>query len=134
VEFLRILFLVRSCLYHILTKSRGFSVTSISTFMCMICRFITLVLRRTFKAVLISWTWICSVCMNGRLWMVLSWIRWRVIVISRCRVDIPPPTLLIGSEFFNVVPKVGHYKKVCQKVYWILPSLRPHESHIPVRS
>jgi hypothetical protein len=24
-----------------------------------------------------------------------------------------------------------HFKKVCQKVYWILPSLRPHTSHTP---
>jgi hypothetical protein len=39
---------------HILTKSRGLSGISVFTFMCMICRLITLVLRRTFKAVLIS--------------------------------------------------------------------------------
>jgi hypothetical protein len=57
-----------------------------------------------------------------------------LIVISRCRVDIPPPTLLIGSDVINVVPKVNnlgfvmnqrltataYFKKVCQKVYWIL--------------
>jgi hypothetical protein len=66
-------------------------------------------------------------------------------VISRCRVDIPPPTLLIGSGVTKVVHKVNnlgfvlnerltatyHFKKVCQKVYWILRSLRPHASHTP---
>jgi hypothetical protein len=49
-------------------------------------------------------------------------------VISRCRVDVPPPTLLIGSVVIKVVPKVDnlglvlnerptatdHFKKVCQ--------------------
>jgi ribonucleases P/MRP protein subunit RPP40 len=59
---------------------------------------------------------------------------------SRCRVDIPPLTLLIGSDVIKIVPKVNniglvlnerltatdHFKKVCQKVYWILRSLRPH--------
>jgi hypothetical protein len=62
-----------------------------------------------------------------------------VIVISRCMVDIPPPTLLIGSDVIKVVPKVNnenlmatdHFKKVCQKVYWILHSLRPYASHTP---
>jgi hypothetical protein len=48
-------------------------------------------------------------------------------VISRCRVDIPPPTLLIGSDVIKVVHKVNnlgfvlnegltatdHFKKVC---------------------
>jgi hypothetical protein len=66
-------------------------------------------------------------------------------VISRCRVDIPTPTLLIGSDIINVVPKVNnlafvlneshmatdHFNKVCQKVYWILRYLRPHASHTP---
>jgi hypothetical protein len=46
----------------------------------------------------------------------------------------------IGSDVIKVVPKVNnlgfvlnerltaidHFKKVCQKVYWILRSLRPH--------
>jgi hypothetical protein len=32
----------------------------------------------------------------------------QVIVISRCRVNIPPPTLLIGSVFSKVVPKVNN--------------------------
>jgi hypothetical protein len=66
-------------------------------------------------------------------------------VISRCWVDIPPPTQLIGSDVIKVVPKVNnlgfvlnerltatdHFKKVCQKVYLILRSLRPHSSHTP---
>jgi hypothetical protein len=70
----------------------------------------------------------------------------QVIVISRCRFDIPPPTLLIGSDVIKVVPKVNnlgfvlnerltatdHFKKVCQKVYWILRSLKPHASHTPL--
>jgi hypothetical protein len=66
-------------------------------------------------------------------------------VICRCRVDIPPPTLLIGFHVIMVVPKVNsldfvlnerltvtdHFKKVCQKVYWILRFLRQHASHTP---
>jgi hypothetical protein len=54
VEFLRDLFLVRSCLYHILTTSRGLSGIAVFIFMRMICRSITLVLRQTFKGVLMS--------------------------------------------------------------------------------
>jgi hypothetical protein len=67
----------------------------------------------------------------------------QAIVINRCSVDIPPPKLLLESDFFKVVLKVNnlgfvlnekftavdHLKKVCQKVYWILCSLRPHASH-----
>jgi hypothetical protein len=66
-------------------------------------------------------------------------------VISRCRVDIPPPTLLMGSDIIKVFPKVNnlgfvlnerltatdHFKKVCQKVYWILRFLTPHALHTP---
>jgi hypothetical protein len=66
----------------------------------------------------------------------------QVLLISRCRVNIPPPTLLIGSDVIKVVPKAynlgfvlnkvtDHFKKVRQKVYWILHSLRPHASHAP---
>jgi hypothetical protein len=66
-------------------------------------------------------------------------------LIHRCRADIPPPTLLIGDNVVKVVPKVrnlgfvlnerltatDHFKKVCQKIYWILRSLRPHAAHTP---
>jgi hypothetical protein len=69
----------------------------------------------------------------------------QAIVISRCRVDIQPPTLLIGSDVIKVVHKVNnlgyvlnerptatdHFKKVCQKINLILRSLRPHASHTP---
>jgi hypothetical protein len=45
-------------------------------------------------------------------WMAangLKLIKSQVIVISRCRVDIPPPTLLIlGSDVIKVVPKVNN--------------------------
>jgi hypothetical protein len=55
-------------------------------------------------------------------------------VISRCRVDIPPPMLLIGSDVIKVFPKVNnlgfvlnervtatdHFKKRCVKRYGIL--------------
>jgi hypothetical protein len=72
-------------------------------------------------------------------------IKSQVIVISSSRVDIRPPTLLIGYDVIKVVHKVNslcfvlneglmatdHFKKVCQKVYWILRSLKPHASHIP---
>jgi hypothetical protein len=70
----------------------------------------------------------------------LNPIKSQVIVINRCRADIPPPTLQIGSDVIKVVSKVNnlgfvlnerltatdHFKTVCQKVYWILRSLRPH--------
>jgi hypothetical protein len=59
-------------------------------------------------------------------WTAANPIKSQVIVISRCRVDIPPPTLLVESDVIKVVPKVN-----TQKVYWILRSLRPHASHTP---
>jgi hypothetical protein len=85
------------------------------------------------------------VAANG---LKLSPIKSQVIVISRFRVDILPPTLLIGSDVIKVVPKVNnlgfvlnqgltatdHFKKECQKVYWILRSLRPHASHTLIMS
>jgi hypothetical protein len=67
-------------------------------------------------------------------------------VISHCRVDILSSTLLlIGSDVIKVVPKVNnlgfilnekltatdHFNKVCQKVYWILRSLKLHASNTP---
>jgi hypothetical protein len=69
-------------------------------------------------------------------------IKSQVIVISRCMVDFPPPTLLIGSDVIKVVPEINnlgfvlnerltHFKKVRQKVYLILRSLRLHSSHTP---
>jgi hypothetical protein len=64
--------LVRPGLYHLLTTTQGLSGLAVFTFMGMICRLITLVLCQIFKCVLMSWTWICSVCMNGRLRMVFS--------------------------------------------------------------
>jgi hypothetical protein len=102
--------------------------------MRMICRFITLVLSDFRK---------CIDELNLDLQRVHEWaaanslklnpIRIQVIVISRCKVDIPPPTLLIGSDVIKVVLKVNnlgfvlnerltatdHLKKVCQKVYSI---------------
>jgi hypothetical protein len=73
-------------------------------------------------------------------------IKSQVIVISHCRVEIPSLTLLIGSDVIKVVPKVNNlgfdlnerldlvtdfFKKVCQKVYWNLRSLKPYASHTP---
>jgi hypothetical protein len=37
-------------------------------------------------------------------------------VISRCRVDIPPPMLLIGSFVIKVVPKVNNLGFVFNEV------------------
>jgi hypothetical protein len=65
----------------------------------------------------------------------------QVILIQRA--DIPLFTLLIGDNVIKVVPKVrnlgfvlnerltatDHFRKVCQKIYWILRSLRPHAVH-----
>jgi hypothetical protein len=67
----------------------------------------------------------------------------QVILIHRCRADIPPPTLLIGANVIKVVPRVGilgfvlnkrltatdHFRKVYQRIYWILRSLKPHAAH-----
>jgi hypothetical protein len=55
----------------------------------------------------------------------------QVILIHRCRADIPLPTLLIGANVAKVVPRVrnlgfvlnkrltdtDHFRKVCQKIY-----------------
>jgi hypothetical protein len=38
--------------------------------------------------------------------LMLNPIKSQVIVISRCRVDIPLPMLLIGSEVIMVVPRL----------------------------
>jgi hypothetical protein len=52
---------------------------------------------------------------------------------------------LIGTDVVKVVPRVrnlgfvlnerltatDHCKKVCQRIYWILRSLRPHAPHTP---
>jgi hypothetical protein len=67
----------------------------------------------------------------------LNPIKSQVIVISRCRVDIPPPTLLIGSDVIKVVPKVNNLGFVLNESLLRLitsrrcASLRPHESHTP---
>jgi hypothetical protein len=66
----------------------------------------------------------------------------QVILIHRCRADIPPPTLL-GDNVVKVVSRVrnlgfvlnerltgtDHFRKVFQKIYWILRSLGPHAAH-----
>jgi hypothetical protein len=79
--------------------SRGLSGIAVFTFMRMICKFFTLVLRRTFKGVdelnldlehVHEWA-----AANG---FKLNPIRSQVTLISRFRVDISPPTLLIGSN------------------------------------
>jgi hypothetical protein len=71
----------------------------------------------------------------------LNAMKSQLIVISSCRVDVPPPTLLIGSDVIKVnnlgyvwnerPTATDHFKKVCQKVNLILRSLRPHASHTP---
>jgi hypothetical protein len=114
--------------------------------MQMIYRFITLVLCRTFKGVIdeLNLDW-----QRVHEWTSVNGIKLNPIkksgyyLISRCRVDIPPLTLLIGSDDIKVVPKAhnlgfvlnervtatDHFKEVCQKLYWILHSLRPHHIH-----
>jgi hypothetical protein len=50
----------------------------------------------------------------------LNPIKSQVVVISRCRVNFPPPTLLIGSDVIKVVPKVnnlGFVSRRCVKRY-----------------
>jgi hypothetical protein len=69
----------------------------------------------------------------------------QVIVIHCCRKEVPAPSLFIGPNEIKVVLKVtnlgfvlneslsevDHVTKVCQKVYWILRSLRPHAFRMP---
>jgi hypothetical protein len=40
-------------------------------------------------------------------------------------------TLVLCQTFKSVGTATDHFKKVCQKVYWILRSLRPYASHTP---
>jgi hypothetical protein len=68
----------------------------------------------------------------------LNLIKSQVIVISCCRVDIPPPTLLIESDVIKVVPKVNnigfvlnvritatdHFKKVRRRL--VVSLIMPH--------
>jgi hypothetical protein len=58
----------------------------------------------------------------------------QVLLIHRCRADIPPPTLLIGANVVKVFPRLrnlvfvfndrltatDHFRKVCQRIYCIL--------------
>jgi hypothetical protein len=59
----------------------------------------------------------------------------QVILIHRCRADIPTLTLLIGANVGKDVPRANlgfilnerltvmdHFRRVCQKIYWILRS------------
>jgi hypothetical protein len=122
-------------IYHILKTSRRLSGIAVFTFMRMIYRFITPLLWRTFK----------KRCIDELSCEWSSALSNEESVNSRCRVDNTPTTLLIGSDIINVVPEVNnigfvlneiltvtdHFKKVCQKVYWILCSLRPRASHTP---
>jgi hypothetical protein len=64
-------------------------------------------------------------------------------LIHRYRADIPSPTLLIRANVVKVVPRVrnlgfvliekltvrDHFVKVCQRIYWVLRSLRLHAAH-----
>jgi hypothetical protein len=50
--------------------------------------------------------------MGGCEWSYLNPIKRQVILISRCRVDIPPPTLLIGSDVIKVVPNLVDYARI----------------------
>jgi hypothetical protein len=60
----------------------------------------------------------------------LNSIRIHAIVISRCRVDISSPKVNnLGFVLNEYLPATDHFKKVCQKVYWILRSMRPHALH-----
>jgi hypothetical protein len=69
----------------------------------------------------------------------------QVMLIHRLANDLPQPHLVIDSDTVKVVPKavnlgfvlntrltpIDHFSKVCQKIYWVLRSLRPHSSCTP---
>ncbi len=71
----------------------------------------------------------------------------QVMLIHRLADNLPQPHLVIDSDTVKVVPKavnlgfvlnsrltpVDHYTKVCQKIYWVLRSIRPHASCTPVQ-
>jgi hypothetical protein len=53
----------------------------------------------------------------------------QVILIHRCRADI----LRVGSLGFVLNERLtatDHFRKLCQRIYWILRSLRPHAKEI----
>jgi hypothetical protein len=64
----------------------------------------------------------------------------QVILIQRGGGDVPQPEMFIGLDWIEVVPKlrylgfvlnrnltpVDHYKVVCQRIYSVLRSVKPH--------
>jgi hypothetical protein len=68
-----------------------------------------------------------------------------VILIQRGGGDVPQPELFIGPDSIEVVPKVrnlgfvlnknltpvDHYKAVCQRIYSVLRSVKPHARYTP---
>jgi hypothetical protein len=71
----------------------------------------------------------------------------KVILIQKRGDDVLQPKLFIGLDSIEVVPKlrnlgfvlnrnltpVDHYKVVCQKIYSILRSVKPHARYTPFR-
>jgi Reverse transcriptase (RNA-dependent DNA polymerase) len=70
----------------------------------------------------------------------------QVMLIHRLTGDVPQPHLMIDSDTVKIGPKavnlgfvinsrltpVDHYSKLCQKIYWILRSIKPHASCTPI--
>jgi Reverse transcriptase (RNA-dependent DNA polymerase) len=72
----------------------------------------------------------------------------QVMLIHRLANDLPQPRLVISSDVVKIVSKVvdlgfifilnsrltpvDHFSKVCQKIYWVLRSIRPHASCTPI--
>jgi Reverse transcriptase (RNA-dependent DNA polymerase) len=70
----------------------------------------------------------------------------QVILIHRLPGDLPEPFLVIESNVVKIVPKVvdlgfvlntrltpvDHFSRVCQKIYWVLRSIRPHANCTPL--
>jgi Reverse transcriptase (RNA-dependent DNA polymerase) len=70
----------------------------------------------------------------------------QVILIHRLPGNIPQPQLILDADMIKVVPKVvdlgfvlnskltpvDHITQVCQKIYWILRSIKPHTSCTPI--
>lgn len=68
------------------------------------------------------------------------------MLIHRLASDLPQPNLVIDSDSVKIVPKavnlgfvlntrmtpIDHFTKLCQKIYWVLRSIRPHASCTPI--
>jgi hypothetical protein len=126
--------LVHFCLFLKLMTFRRLLSSAGFIFMRMISRFITVLVFRIYNKINMYLQQIHEWATANRLKLYPE--KSQVILIHRCRADIPPPTLLIGANVVKVVPRLrnfgfvlngrltatDNFRKVCQRIYWILHS------------